>query len=72
MEMSKIHGELNEKISEIRRLQMELSRRGDEDSDGVVKDLKRVIAALEKENTNLKVNTLIYMMQDAFHVMLVK
>ncbi|KAG8651007.1 golgin candidate 4 isoform X2 [Manihot esculenta] len=55
MEMSKIHGELNEKISEIRRLQMELSRRGDEDSDGVVKDLKRVIAALEKENTNLKI-----------------
>ncbi|XP_021641895.2 golgin candidate 4 isoform X3 [Hevea brasiliensis] len=55
MEMSKMHSELNEKISEIRRLQMELSRKEDEDSDDAVKDLRRVIATLEKENTNLKI-----------------
>ncbi|KAK9279991.1 hypothetical protein L1049_013675 [Liquidambar formosana] len=54
MEMSKTHTELNEKISEIRRLQMELSRREDEDADDVVESLRRVIATLEKENTSLK------------------
>ncbi|KAA8520693.1 hypothetical protein F0562_015035 [Nyssa sinensis] len=54
MEMSKIRDELNEKISEIKRLQMELKRREDTKSDDIVEDLKRVIASLEKENSNLK------------------
>ncbi|XP_057979892.1 golgin candidate 4 isoform X2 [Malania oleifera] len=52
-EMSKMHNELNAKISEIRRLQVELSRREDEDADDV-ENLKKVVASLEKENVNLK------------------
>ncbi|XP_015584426.1 golgin candidate 4 isoform X2 [Ricinus communis] len=55
MEMSKIRNELNEKISEIRRLQIILSRREDENADDTVKGLKRVLATLEKENANLKI-----------------
>ncbi|XP_065859773.1 golgin candidate 4 isoform X2 [Euphorbia lathyris] len=55
LEMSKMCSELNEKISEIRQLQIELGRREDEDVDHTVKGLKRVIAALEKENTGLKI-----------------
>ncbi|KAL9348254.1 hypothetical protein Peur_059620 [Populus x canadensis] len=54
VDVSKIHNELNEKSSEIRRLQIELSTREDEDPNVNVKSLKRVIATLEKENANLK------------------
>ncbi|XP_011023259.1 PREDICTED: golgin candidate 4-like [Populus euphratica] len=54
MDVNKIHDELNEKTSEIRRLQMELSRWEDADPSDSVKNLKRVIATLEKENANLK------------------
>ncbi|XP_050237693.1 golgin candidate 4 [Mercurialis annua] len=54
-EMSKLRSELNDKISEIRRLQMELSKREDEDADDSVKGLKKIIATLEKENTSLKI-----------------
>uniref|UniRef100_A0A6M2ELY7 GRIP domain-containing protein n=1 Tax=Populus davidiana TaxID=266767 RepID=A0A6M2ELY7_9ROSI len=54
MDVNKIHDELNEKTSEIRRLQMELSRWEDADPNDSVKNLKRVIATLEKENANLK------------------
>nr|TKS14478.1 hypothetical protein D5086_0000045520 [Populus alba] len=54
VDVSKIHNELNEKTSEIRQLQIELSRREDEDPNVNVKSLKRVIATLEKENANLK------------------
>ncbi|KAI5598756.1 hypothetical protein BDE02_02G152800 [Populus trichocarpa] len=54
MDVNKIHDELNEKTSEIRRLQMELSRWEDADLNDSVKNLKRVIATLEKENVNLK------------------
>ncbi|KAJ7007750.1 hypothetical protein NC653_006699 [Populus alba x Populus x berolinensis] len=54
MDVNKIHDELNEKTSEIRRLQMELSRWEDADPDDSVKNLKRVIATLEKENANLR------------------
>ncbi|XWS35844.1 hypothetical protein CRYUN_Cryun20dG0031000 [Craigia yunnanensis] len=53
-ELSKIRNELNEKIIEIRRLQMELNRREDESADDTLKNLKRVIATLQKENTHLK------------------
>ncbi|KAG5231412.1 golgin candidate [Salix suchowensis] len=54
VDVSKIHNELNEKTSEIRRLQIELSRREDEDPNVSLKSLKGVIATLEKENANLK------------------
>lgn len=46
-EMNKIHYELNEKVSEIKRMQMELSRREDKDAE--------LIKTLEKENVTLKV-----------------
>ncbi|THG22635.1 hypothetical protein TEA_028356 [Camellia sinensis var. sinensis] len=53
MEMNKIHDELNEKISEVRRLQIELTRRENAETDDIAEGLKRVIATLE-ENNNLK------------------
>ena len=53
-EMNKIHNELNEKVSEIKHLELELTRR--ENEGGVAVDsLKRLIKTLEKENTTLKV-----------------
>ena len=52
--MSKIRNELNEKIIEIRRLQMELNRREDESADDTLENFKRVIVTLQKENTNLR------------------
>ncbi|KAI8022679.1 Golgin candidate 3 [Camellia lanceoleosa] len=45
---------LNEKISEVRRLQMELNRRDNIEADDTAEGLKRVIATLEKENNSLK------------------
>ncbi|KAL7203295.1 hypothetical protein ACSBR2_016564 [Camellia fascicularis] len=54
IEMKKIRDELNEKISEVRRLQMELNRRDNIEADDTAEGLKRVIAALEKENNSLK------------------
>ncbi|KAI8030380.1 hypothetical protein LOK49_LG01G03488 [Camellia lanceoleosa] len=54
MEMNKIRDELNEKISEVRRLQIELTRRENAETDDIADGLKRVIATLEKENNNLK------------------
>lgn len=51
--------ELNGKLSELRRLQMELNRREDEDANDVVENLKRVVATLEKENNSLKVNNFV-------------
>ncbi|KAI8021282.1 Golgin candidate 4 [Camellia lanceoleosa] len=54
MEMNKIREELNEKISEVRRLQIELTRRENAETDDIAEGLKRVIATLEKENNNLK------------------
>lgn len=59
VDVSKIHNELNEKTSEIRRLQIELSRREDEDPNVSLKSLKGVIATLEKENANLKVSCIL-------------
>lgn len=55
--MSKIHNELNEKISAVERLQMELHRREDEGADAIVENLKRSIATLETENASLKVGS---------------
>ncbi|KAK8509654.1 hypothetical protein V6N13_093511 [Hibiscus sabdariffa] len=54
-ELSKLRSELNEKIVEIRHLQMELNRQEDGSADDTVNNLKRVISALEKENTHLKI-----------------
>ncbi|CAL0315022.1 unnamed protein product [Lupinus luteus] len=53
-EVSKVHNELNEKISEIKRLQLELARQENEEAVEAVDSLKRLIKTLEKENTNLK------------------
>lgn len=53
-EMIQMRNELNEKISETRRLQMELNRLENEDVTDVG-SLKRVIATLENENAVLKV-----------------
>lgn len=55
-EVSKLHNELNEKISEIKRLQLELTRREDEEAGDSVDSFKRLIETLEKENTTLKVS----------------
>lgn len=57
MEISKMQKELNEKLSEIRRLQMELNRREDEGTDDIVGNLRRVVATLERENNSLKVSS---------------
>lgn len=54
-EMNKIRDELNGKISEIRRLQMGLNNRNNAEGDGLVESLKGVVATLEKENSNLKI-----------------
>jgi len=53
--MSKLHNELNGKISEINRLQIELSRREDEET-GDMDSFKVLIETLEKENATLKVS----------------
>lgn len=54
--MTKLHDELNEKISEIKLLQLELTRREDQEASEAVDSFKRLIETLEKENTILKVN----------------
>lgn len=54
IEITEMRKELNGKLSELRRLQMELNRREDGDANNVVENLKRVVATLEKENNSLK------------------
>ena len=56
IEMNKIRNELDDKRSVIQRLQMELTRREDEEPNDVVESLKGVIENLEKENSCLKVD----------------
>ena len=56
--MSKIHNDLNEKISEIRRLQLELNRRNDDGVDNILENFKISMATLEKENASLKVGNI--------------
>ncbi|KAE9460137.1 hypothetical protein C3L33_07916, partial [Rhododendron williamsianum] len=54
-EMNEIRDELNQKIAEVRRLQMEFNKRETaEADDDIAEGLKRVIASLEKENYDLK------------------
>ncbi|XP_038987103.1 golgin candidate 4-like isoform X2 [Phoenix dactylifera] len=56
IEMKELHKELNEKISELRQLQAELSRRdGREESNKSLETLKDTIRTLGKENAKLKV-----------------
>ncbi|RDX76775.1 Golgin candidate 3 [Mucuna pruriens] len=52
-EMNRIHNQLNEKVSEIKHLQFELTRRENEAGEAV-DSLKRLIKTLEEENTTLK------------------
>lgn len=55
VEMKGLRKELDEKISEIKRLQSELTRIAlEEEVDAPAENLRSVITALEKENTNLK------------------
>ncbi|KAL1360515.1 hypothetical protein HN51_005915 [Arachis hypogaea] len=53
-EMSKLRDELNERVSEVKHLQLELTRREDEEPVEAVDTLKRLIQTLEKENTVLQ------------------
>lgn len=53
-EMNQIREELNKKSSEIRHLQTEINRRDNPEAGAAVESLKRVVATLEKENNNLK------------------
>ncbi|XP_058754327.1 golgin candidate 3-like [Vicia villosa] len=52
-EISKVQNELNEKASEIKHLQFELTRRQNEEAGEDFNSLKRLIRNLEKENTTL-------------------
>ncbi|CAK9134363.1 unnamed protein product [Ilex paraguariensis] len=54
-EMEKTRDELDKRISDIKRLEMELHRRDNEEADDEVESLKRRIATLEMENSSLKV-----------------
>lgn len=60
--MSKIHNDLNEKVSEVRRLQMELNRRNDDGVDDIIENFKRSVATLEKENARLKVGNIVVLL----------
>ncbi|KAI4328851.1 hypothetical protein L6164_021174 [Bauhinia variegata] len=53
-EMDRIHNELNQKVSEIKSLQTELSKQKNEEANDVTDSLKRLIKSLEKENATLK------------------
>ncbi|MED6133333.1 hypothetical protein PIB30_027367 [Stylosanthes scabra] len=54
MEMTKLRDELNEKVSEIKRLQFELTRRENDVAGEAADGLKRLVKTLEKENATLK------------------
>ncbi|XP_071691103.1 golgin candidate 4-like [Rutidosis leptorrhynchoides] len=54
VEMNKIRDELSSKSSEIRHLQMELSRKENVVPNDAAEGLKRIITSLEKENRDLK------------------
>ncbi|KAE9615820.1 hypothetical protein Lalb_Chr04g0259321 [Lupinus albus] len=53
-EVNIVRNELNEKVSEIKRLQFELARRENDEAVEAVDSLKRLTKTLEKENTILK------------------
>ncbi|XP_058737420.1 golgin candidate 3-like isoform X2 [Vicia villosa] len=53
-EVRQLHNELNEKVSEIKRLQLELTRQEGEEAGNAMDSSKRLIETLEKENSTLK------------------
>lgn len=53
-EVRQLHKELNEKVSEIKRLQLELTRQRSKEASNAMDSSKRLIETLEKENTTLK------------------
>ncbi|KAL6644327.1 hypothetical protein ACP70R_015935 [Stipagrostis hirtigluma subsp. patula] len=54
--MEELHKELNEKKTELKRVQDELSRRDKEQiSDGSFQSLRNMVMALQKENSDLKI-----------------
>uniref|UniRef100_A0A7N0T2A2 Golgin candidate 4 n=1 Tax=Kalanchoe fedtschenkoi TaxID=63787 RepID=A0A7N0T2A2_KALFE len=53
-ELSKLRSELDDKVTEITQLQIDLQRHNNQNADDVVDSLKRVIRTLEMENTTLK------------------
>ncbi|CAK8542463.1 unnamed protein product [Lathyrus sativus] len=53
-EVRQLHNELNEKVSEIKGLQLELTRQEGEEAGNAMDSSKRLIETLEKENTSLK------------------
>lgn len=57
-EVASIHDEMNQKVAEIQQLRINLHKRDNKEAVEEVEDLKRVIGVLQKENNNLKVNTL--------------
>lgn len=57
-EVARIHDEMNQKVAEIQHLRINFHKRDNKEAVEEVEDLKRVIAVLQKENNNLKVNTL--------------
>ncbi|KAL8495090.1 hypothetical protein ACS0TY_019306 [Phlomoides rotata] len=54
IEIKNTRDELNQKISEIGRLRIELQRREIGETDDTVEKLKKVVATLEDENRNIK------------------
>jgi hypothetical protein len=50
-----LHNEVNEKVSEIKHLQLELTRQEGEEAGNAMDSSKRLIEILETENTSLKV-----------------
>lgn len=57
-EVASIHDEMNQKVAEIQQLRINLHKRDNKEAVEEVEDLKRVIGVLQKENNNLKVNTI--------------
>ncbi|WJX77477.1 hypothetical protein P8452_60781 [Trifolium repens] len=53
-EVRQLHNEVNEKVSEIKHLQLELTRQEGEEAGNAMDSSKRLIEILETENTSLK------------------
>lgn len=54
-EINRTQAELNQQISEVGRLRVELQRRDRREPDNNVEKLTKIIASLEEENRNIKV-----------------
>lgn len=69
MEMQKTRDELNQKISEVGRLQKELRRSAQEESSDTIEKLKNTIATLQDENRSIKVIVLPCLVMHPFESM---